>query len=52
VNNRRDDAATAGHVRTGDPTADINLALSLARDLTGQNDAGPDVDLLAACEAF
>ena len=33
-------------------TADINLALSLARDLTGQADPGPDRELLAACETF
>jgi hypothetical protein len=33
-------------------TADINLALSLARDLTGQEGPGPDAELLAACEAF
>ena len=33
-------------------TADINLALSLARDLTGQADPGLDGDLLAACDAF
>jgi hypothetical protein len=29
-----------------------SLALSLARDLTGQNGPGPDADLIAACEAF
>jgi hypothetical protein len=33
-------------------TADHKLALSLVRDLTGQNDGSPDVGLLAACEAF
>ena len=33
-------------------TADINLALSLARDLTGQVDASPDAELLTACEVF
>jgi hypothetical protein len=33
-------------------TADINLALSLARDLTGQAGTGLDGDLLTACEAF
>ena len=33
-------------------TADHKLAMSLVRDLTGQNDGSPDVGLLAACEAF
>jgi len=33
-------------------TADINLALSLVRDIAGQNNGSPDVDLLVACEAF
>jgi len=32
--------------------ADHTLALSLVRDVTGQNDGSPDVDLLVACEAF
>jgi len=37
---------------TCDGTPDINLALSLVRDLTGQAGTGPDADLLAACAAF
>ena len=35
-----------------DDSGDHKLALSLVRDLTGQNDGGSDVDLLVACEAF
>jgi hypothetical protein len=37
---------------SGAGTPAINIALSLVRDLTGQAGPGPDVDLLAACEAF
>jgi hypothetical protein len=33
-------------------TADINLALSLARDMLGQNGPRQDAELLTACEAF
>jgi hypothetical protein len=33
-------------------TADHTLALSLVRDLTGQEGPGPDAELLTACEAF
>ena len=33
-------------------TPDINVALSLVRDLTGQAGRGPDAELLTACEAF
>jgi hypothetical protein len=37
---------------SGAGTPDINIALSLVRDLTGQAGPGPDAELLTACEAF
>ncbi len=35
---------------SGDGTPDINLALSLARDLTGQADPGSDAELIRLCD--